>query len=136
MEIQAHSNRLRSRLSSFRTAGGNVVMTFALAIVPIMGAVGAAVDYSRASNIRAQLHAAADAAAVGAVAKSSPAMAAAATMTKDGPIAAGETDALKIFNSQVTDKSSLYSSLSVTAAVAKTSGNVSRPCNLPPTFRR
>jgi Flp pilus assembly protein TadG len=99
-------------------------MTFALALVPIMGAVGAAVDYSRASNIRTQLHAAADAAAVGAVAKSSPAMAAAATMTQDGPIAAGETDALKIFNSQVTGKSSLYSNLSVTAVVKKTSANV------------
>jgi hypothetical protein len=70
------------------------------------------------------LQAAADAAAVGAVVKSSPAMAAASTMTNDGPIAAGETNALNIFNSQLTGKSSLYSNLSVTAAVTKTSGNV------------
>ena len=48
---------------------------FALALVPITGAVGAAVDFSRANNIRSQLLAAADAASVGSVAKSSPAMA-------------------------------------------------------------
>src|SRR5688572_25484648 len=66
---------LRERLRRLRSdRRGNVVLTFALALIPIMGAVGAAVDYSRANNIRSQILAAADAASVGSVAKSSPAM--------------------------------------------------------------
>jgi hypothetical protein len=88
-----------------------------------MGAVGAAVDYSRANNIRTQLLAAADAASVGSVAKSSPAMAAAAAMTSDGPIPAGVTDALNIFNAQLIGKTG-FSLGSVTATVAKVQGNV------------
>lgn len=109
----------------FRTARrGNVVMTFALALIPIMGAVGAAVDYSRANNIRSQILAAADAASVGSVAKSSPAVAAAMNMTSDGAIAAGVTDALKIFNAQLIGKSSYYNNLTASATVAKANGAV------------
>ena len=98
-------DELRARLRRLRSdRRGNVVLTFALALIPIMGAVGAAVDYSRANNIRSQLQAAADAASVGSVAKSSPAMTAAAAMANDGPIPAGVTDALQIFNAQLTGK--------------------------------
>ena len=47
-------DRLRNALQAFRTArGGNVVFTFALATVPIIGFVGAAVDYSRANSAKA-----------------------------------------------------------------------------------
>jgi Flp pilus assembly protein TadG len=57
--------RLRQVLRSFRSArGGNVVITFALATVPIIGLVGAAVDYSRASSARVALQSALDAAAL------------------------------------------------------------------------
>jgi Flp pilus assembly protein TadG len=42
---------------------GNVMVTFALALIPIMGAVGGAVDYSRASSARAATQAALDSAA-------------------------------------------------------------------------
>jgi Flp pilus assembly protein TadG len=41
-------------------AEGSVLPTFTLALVPIMGMLGAAVDYSRASNFRTQLQAALD----------------------------------------------------------------------------
>src|SRR5262245_59912883 len=87
-----------------RADHGNVVLTFALTLIPIMAAVGAAVDYSRANNFRSQLLAAADAASVGAVAKSSPAVKAASTMYSDGPINAGVTDAQNIFDAQVASK--------------------------------
>ena len=43
---------------------GNIVITFALAIVPIIGLVGAAVDYSRANSTRAALQSALDSAAL------------------------------------------------------------------------
>ncbi|MGI9478127.1 MAG: pilus assembly protein TadG-related protein [Hyphomicrobiaceae bacterium] len=49
---------------------GAVAMLFAGALVPVIAVVGIAVDYSRASNVRVQLQAAADAAAMaGAVSK-------------------------------------------------------------------
>jgi Flp pilus assembly protein TadG len=115
--LHAHARRLRA------AEHGNVLLTFALALVPIMGAVGAAVDYSRANNILSQIQAAADAASVGSVAKSSPAMKAAASMTSDGPIPVGVTDALNIFNAQLAGKSG-FSNLSVSATVAKANSDV------------
>jgi Flp pilus assembly protein TadG len=43
---------------------GNVVITFALALVPIVGAVGAAVDYSQANSARSAMQAALDSTAL------------------------------------------------------------------------
>jgi Flp pilus assembly protein TadG len=58
-------DRLRNALRAFQTArGGNVVFTFALATVPIIGFVGAAVDYSRANSAKAAMQAAVDSTAL------------------------------------------------------------------------
>src|SRR5690349_3758160 len=58
-------NRLCGHLRAFRSAkAGNVMFTFALATVPLVGAVGAAVDYSRANSDRAAMQAAVDATAL------------------------------------------------------------------------
>ena len=43
---------------------GNVMLTFALATIPVIGAVGAAIDYSRANAAKAGLQAAIDSAAL------------------------------------------------------------------------
>ena len=139
MAIQTFAKRLRAQLASFRsTEGGNVVLTFALALIPIVGAVGAAIDYSRANNYRTQLLAAADAASVGSVAKTSAAMAAATTMTADGPISAGATDAVKIFNAQLIGKTTWWNNLNVSATVARSNGQVTSTvqftANVPVTF--
>jgi Flp pilus assembly protein TadG len=57
--------RLADRANRLRTAaGGNVTMTFALAVVPIVGFVGAAVDYSRANSVKAAMQAASDSTAL------------------------------------------------------------------------
>src|SRR5262245_66684201 len=57
--------RLLRTARAFRAArGGNITITFALAIVPIVGLVGAAVDYSRANSTRAALQSALDSAAL------------------------------------------------------------------------
>jgi Flp pilus assembly protein TadG len=57
--------RLRRALKNFRTAkGGNVVLTFALSTIPIIGFVGAAVDYSRANSVKAAMQAAVDSTAL------------------------------------------------------------------------
>ena len=50
---------LRMGLQKFRNAqGGQVVVTFALLTLPIVGAVGAAVDYSRGNSAKAAMQAA------------------------------------------------------------------------------
>jgi Flp pilus assembly protein TadG len=97
-KLQRGLRRLRHARS------GNVAITFALALVPVAGAVGAAVDYSRASNFRTQLQAAADAAALGAIAKSSFGFNSAIAMAADGSIPASEADAIKIFNAEMAGK--------------------------------
>lgn len=58
-------HRLARGLSSFRAAGdGNVAVTFAIAVIPLLGFVGAAVDYSRANSIKSSLQAALDSTAL------------------------------------------------------------------------
>jgi Flp pilus assembly protein TadG len=48
----------------FRDRKGGVAPLLALGLIPLVGAVGAAVDYSRASNVRAAMQAAADSTAL------------------------------------------------------------------------
>ena len=72
---------------------GNVVMIFAIVSIPILTGVGCAIDYSMAVKMRTRLQAAADIASVAAVAKLSPGFVAATSMTGDGPVTVGATDA-------------------------------------------
>lgn len=106
-----------------RDRRGNISVIFALACLPLITTVGCAVDYSRATQIRAKLQAAADAASVGAIAKSSPAFAAAGSMTSDGPITVGVADATKIFDGN-RDNQTGYTLLSVTPTVVKSGSTI------------
>src|SRR6476646_2619049 len=99
-----------------RNSAGGVAPMFAIAAIPLIGAVGAGIDYSRAASVRTQLLAAADAASLGSVRKSSAAMTAAGSMSSDGPIAAGATEATKMFNSEIVSAKG-YTLNSVSAAV-------------------
>jgi Flp pilus assembly protein TadG len=57
--------RLSRSFRAFRTArAGNVAITFALATFPIIGFVGAAVDYSHANSVKAAMQAALDSTAL------------------------------------------------------------------------
>ena len=61
MALSTVLDKLRSHLRAFRRANrGNVMITFALATVPVIGLVGAAVDYSRANSAKAAMQAAVD----------------------------------------------------------------------------
>jgi Flp pilus assembly protein TadG len=65
MDTKSHCKLLmdgvRTRLREFRGANGaNVSITFALATVPMIGFVGAAVDYGHANSVRTAMQAAAD----------------------------------------------------------------------------
>ncbi len=72
----------RKRLPAFRTAqGGNVVLMFALMTIPIIGFVGAAVDYSRANFVKAAMQAALDSTAL-MLSKDAQAMSSAQLSTK------------------------------------------------------
>ena len=65
MTLQSLVNRLHDGWRAFRTAqGGNVVFTFALAMIPMIGFVGAAVDYSRGNSAKAAMQAAVDSTAL------------------------------------------------------------------------
>ncbi|OAF11470.1 pilus assembly protein TadG [Bradyrhizobium centrolobii] len=102
---------------------GNVAVIFALSCVPLITAVGCAIDYSRATQTRAKLQAAADAASVGSISKASPAFAAAGTMTSDGSIPVGVTDAQNIFDANRANLTG-YTLNSVTPAVVKSGSTV------------
>jgi len=57
--------RIRDRLHGFRRAErGNVAVIFTLAVIPIMGFVGAGVDYSRANSVKSAMQQAMDATAL------------------------------------------------------------------------
>jgi Flp pilus assembly protein TadG len=57
--------RLRSSAASFgRNRGGNIAPIFAIALVPMLAFVGAAVDYTRANAARSSMQAAMDSAAL------------------------------------------------------------------------
>jgi Flp pilus assembly protein TadG len=65
MCIGALLQYLRGRLRTFSGCQrGNVMITFALALIPVIGLVGAAVDYSRGSSDRAAMQSAVDATAL------------------------------------------------------------------------
>lgn len=58
-------DKLQRQWQAFRSSReGNVVMIFTLALIPVIGAVGAAVDYSRANSTRTAIQAALDSTAL------------------------------------------------------------------------
>lgn len=98
---------------------GNLAVIFALACLPLLSAIGCAVDYSRAVQVKSKLQAAADAASLGSIARSSAALAMAASMKYDGPIRVGAAEALNFFAANVTGVAG-FSLQSLTPDVRKT----------------
>src|SRR4051794_7479183 len=65
MQFRLLGARARARLRHYWSAqDGNIAITFALATIPIVGFVGAAVDYSRANSAKAAMQAATDSVAL------------------------------------------------------------------------
>jgi Flp pilus assembly protein TadG len=106
-----------------RDQSGNIAFIFALSLMPVLSCIGCAIDYSRAVQIRSKLQAAIDSASVGSVAKTSPAFIAAGSMTSDGPIPDGATDATRIFNGNISGVGG-YTLDSMSAVVTKTGGTL------------
>lgn len=102
--LSASLSRFFRELRNFGSARhGNVAITFALATIPLIGFVGAAVDYSRANAVKAGMQAALDSTAL-MLAKE------AATATS-GQL---QTDALKYFNALFTQREAKNIAISAT----------------------
>jgi Flp pilus assembly protein TadG len=112
------------QIDRFRRAHrGNVGIIFALTLVPAISTIGYAIDYSRAAQIRSKLQSAIDAASVGSVAQKSPGFITAGSMTSDGVIPVGATDAVGIFNGNMAGQTG-YTLNSVSATVTKASNQL------------
>jgi len=131
-------SRLSALVSRFHNdSRGNIAVTFTIALLPIVAAVGCAVDYSLATRMKAKLQSAADAASVASISQKSPGYVAAAQMTGDGVVAAGVTDANNVFNgnmSAVTGFSNLVLTSTVTKTGIKLASNVQFSANVPVVF--
>lgn len=91
-----------------RDQRGNLAVIFAVAAVPLISAIGCAIDYSEATRIKSKLQSAADAAAVASISQQSQGWLAASTMTTDGEVGVAETDAQNIFTGNINASTSLF----------------------------
>src|ERR1700736_3284063 len=121
MSAPPFAKRVTALISRFRRdKKANIAVIFAIALIPILTALGCAVDYSLATRLKAKLQSAADGASVAAIAKNSLGYIQASTMTSDGEVLAGETDALNVFNGNMSTISGYTFSKPPTATVTKT----------------
>ena len=120
MSAPRFSTRLFRLISRFRhDKKANVAVIFVVALIPILTAIGCAVDYSLATRMKAKLQAAADAASVASISAKSPGYLAATTMTSNGSVPAGVTDANNVFNGNMSGITG-YTLVSLTSTVTKT----------------
>ena len=124
--LAAICGRLRTLAKSFvGNRRGNVAMITALTAIPLVSAVGCAIDYSYASMIKTKLQAAADAATLGTVSNNSPVVTTAKAMTGSGTVSGGSTYAQNFF----TSNSSAFSGVTNTETVSKSGMTVTATLN-------
>ncbi len=104
-----------------RDSAGNIAIIFAVALIPLVVSMGAAVDFSNIFAIRSRLQDAADAASIGAIVPSSSAFSAASSMSADGLIPAGQQQAIKLFDANIAGGTGFTVS-NLTADVSKSNG--------------
>ena len=133
-----------SLLNRFRRdQRGNIAVIFAIACVPLISAIGCAIDYSESRRVQAKLQSAADAAAVASISQQSKGWLAASTMTSNGEVPVAETDATNIFNGNIINVNNSLFTLNgsaTKAVVTKTGPNltatVTFSANVPVTFMK
>jgi Flp pilus assembly protein TadG len=130
--------RLKQYLSRFRRdRRGNVAAIFAITAIPLISAVGCAVDYSLATRMKAKLQTAADAAGIAALSQKSPGFLAASVMTGNGSVAAGVADANNVFDanmSGITGHQNLVRSSTVTKTGIRLAATVTYTADVPVSF--
>jgi Flp pilus assembly protein TadG len=100
-------------------------MITALTAIPLLSAVGCAIDYSYASMIKTKLQSAADAATLGTVSNNSPVVKTAKAMTGSGTVSGGSTYAQNFFTSD----SSAFSGVTNSETVSKSGMTVTATLN-------
>lgn len=107
---------------------GNFGIMTALLIVPIIGVAGLAVDFTNALTVKAKLQGAGDAAALAAIAGSSPGMQAAFAMQGDGTIPIAQEDAKAFFRGQLQHVTG-YRVDSIDASIVKSGKSITSVVN-------
>lgn len=93
---------MKSLLQAFwRDRFGNFAILSGLLMIPVVASVGIALDYVRASNAKAALYGAADAAAAGAVSQASPTFKNGGIFTSDWTKSKAEQDAVSLFKASL-----------------------------------
>jgi Flp pilus assembly protein TadG len=122
-----------------RDKSGNVAAIFMIALIPLLSAIGCAVDYTIAARMKAKLQSAADAASVASISQKSPGYIAAAAMTGNGSVTDGVTDANKVFSGNMNGITG-YNNLALTSTVTKTGikldSNVQFSADVPTVFMK
>jgi Flp pilus assembly protein TadG len=122
IRLSARFARLWVLFGNFQSnSRGNVAIITALAALPMMAAIGCAVDYSNASMIRTKLQAAADAAVLATVSVNSPVVTTSKGMTGNGTVSGGSTYATNFFTANLPAG---YTSLTPTVSVTLTGTTV------------
>ncbi|WP_022719583.1 TadE/TadG family type IV pilus assembly protein [Rhodopseudomonas sp. B29] len=111
-----------------RDRRGNVAIIFALAVLPILAAVGCAVDYAMAAKIRTQLQKAADTASLASISFNGAGYKAAVAMTSNGTVSAGNTEATNVFNGNASVVTG-YTGLNISPTVTKTGATLKSVVN-------
>jgi Flp pilus assembly protein TadG len=134
-------NKFVRIVTSFRgNTRGNVAVITALAMLPMIAAVGCVIDYTTASVIKTKLQAAADAASLAAISTNSPLVTTAKAMSGSGNVSGGSTFAINFFNANLSTapQDIGYTNLSPNATVAKNgmklTATVSFTAQVPTTF--
>jgi len=118
------SSRLMASFRRFRgDNSGNIAVTFAIALLPVLSAIGCAIDYSLATRIKAKLQSAADSASVAAISQKSAGYTAASAMTSDGMVSVAVTDANNVFNGNINGVGG-FNNLILTTTVTKTGSTI------------
>ncbi len=115
--------RLRALVCNFRlNKRGNVAVITALAMLPMVAAIGCVIDYTTAAMIKTKLQSAADAASLATVSINSTVVTAAKGMTGNGAVTGGSTYATNFFNANLATapEDTGYNSLTPTATVTRT----------------
>ena len=111
---------LRALIGKFRfDRRGNVAVITALAMLPMVAAVGCVIDYTTATAVKTKLQAAADAASLATVSVNSSVITTAKSMTSSGTVSGGSTFANSFFNANLTSRPRGYNNLTPTSTVSK-----------------
>jgi len=135
--VGATCARLRIRAAEFRRdKRANVAMITALTAIPLVSAIGCAIDYSYASMIKTKLQAAADAATLATVSNNSPVVATAKAMSGSGTVSGGSTYAQQFFTADTPTFSGVTNSETVTKSGMVVTATVNFSYSVPTFFMK